>query len=454
MQVLIVGGGLTGETLAARLSQDGQDVVVVERDAETARRLTSALDVQVVQGSGTTSRLLREAGIERCDVVVAITESDEANMVVAMLAANVFRVPRLLARLRDDDHAEDFQRIARERGAAYRCINPDSAAVDRILALLVVPGAIDVAPFMDGELLVAGFRIKEGSDLAGLVVKDMSLLFANAPTLVVAIQRGESWRVPHGEEVLAPGDIAYFAIARSNLSDVVALVRGEPLEVPDGRRRRVIVSGATRIGLELARRLEAQELQVVLIEQDPESAGHAAEVLQRTLVVRGRATEQALLEEEEIERTSAFVAVSTDFENNLVAGLLARRLGAERAFAVVDNPDLVHLIGEISIDAIISPRLLAVSLALQHVRGGGVRTVAALLEHEIEVIEGEAAEGAKLVKRPLAEVELPRGMLVAALRREGRILVPRGSDHVEPGDRVLVIATSENAPRVAQLLTS
>jgi trk system potassium uptake protein TrkA len=259
--------------------------------------------------------------------------------------------------------------------------------------------------------------------------------------------------VPHGEEVLAPGDIAYFAIARADLSDIVALVRGEPIEAPDSRRRRVIVSGATRIGLELARRLEAQDLQVVLIEQDPESAGFAAEVLGRALVVRGRATEQALLEEEEIERTSAFVAVTADFENNLVAGLLARRLGAERAFAVVDNPDLVHLIGEISIDAIISPRLLAVSLALQHVRGGGVRTVAALLEHEIEVIEGEAAEGAELVKRRLADVELPRGMLVAALRRGSRILVPRGSDKVEPGDRVLVIATSESAPRVAQLLT-
>jgi trk system potassium uptake protein TrkA len=453
MEVLIVGGGLTGETLAERLAQNGHDVVVVERDPETARRLSSVLDVQVVQGSGTTSRLLREAGIERCDVVVAITENDDANMVVAMLAASVFRVPRLLARLRDPDHVEDFRRIAGERGAAYRCINPDSAAVDRILALLAVPGAIDVAPFMDGELLVAGFRIKEGSDLAGLLVKDMSLLFANAATLVVAIQRAETWRVPHGDEVMTPGDIAYFAISRSDLSDVVALVRGEPLETPDGRRRRVIVSGATRIGLELAQRLEAQDLQVVLIEQDPESAGHAAELLERTLVVRGRATEQALLEEEEIERASAFVAVSTDFENNLVAGLMARRLGAERAFALVDNPDLVHLIGEISIDAIISPRLLAVSLALQHVRGGGVRTVAALLEHEIEVIEGEAAEGAKLVKRPLADVELPRGMLVAARRRDGRILVPRGGDRVEPGDRVLVIATSENAPRVAQLLT-
>jgi trk system potassium uptake protein TrkA len=425
---------------------------VVERDAETARRLAAALDVQVVEGSGTTSRLLREAGMERCDVALAITESDEVNMVVAMLAASVFDVPRLLVRLRDPDHGEDFRRIAGERGAAYRCINPDSAAVDRILALLVVPGALDVAPFMDGELLVAGFRIREGSDLAGLLVKDMSLLFANAPTLVVAIRRGERWSVPHGEEKLCAGDIAYFAIARADLVDVISLVRGEPLAAPTGGRRRVIVAGATRIGLELARRLEEQELQVVLIEGDPECAERAAEALERTVVVRGRATNQALLEDEEVERAVAFISVSTDFEDNLVSGLLARRLGAERAFALVDNPDLVHLIGEVSIDAIISPRLLAVGLALQHIRGGAVRSVTALLGHEIEVIEAEARADAPLVGRPLAEVELPRGVLVAALRRDGRILVPRGGDRIEAGDRVLVVASSETAPRVAQWL--
>jgi trk system potassium uptake protein TrkA len=453
VQILIVGGGLVGSTLAARLSQSGHDVVLIERDAELARRLTTRLDVQVIEADGTLARVLREADVGKADVVVAVTESDEANMVVAMLSATLFEVPRMLVRLRESGHEEGFAWIARERHRDYRAINPVSAAVDRILALLVVPGALDVAPFMDGELLVAGFRIREGSDLAGLTVSHMSLLFANAPTLVAAIQRGPRWIVPHGGEELRAGDIAYFAIARADLASVVALVRGEPVRpAAGGAHERVLIAGATRIGLDLARRLEAEDLRVTLIEEDPVLAREAAEDLDRTLVVHGRPTDETLLEEEEIDHCSTFVAVTPDFEDNLVAGLLARRLGAGRAFALVDNPDLVHLIGEVAIDAVISPRLLAVSLALQHIRGGGVRSVAALLEDRIEVIEAECDPSSRLAGRPLAKLDLPRGVLVAALRRAGRIVVPRGGDRIEPGDGVLFVATTEEAPRVSTLL--
>lgn len=453
MQILIVGGGLVGSTLAERLSAAGRDVVLVERDPELARQLTAKLDVQVIEGNGTVAQVLREAGIEKADALVAVTESDEANMVVAMLAAALFEVPRLLVRLRDAGHQEGFARIAERRRGDYRSVNPDAAAVDRILALLVVPGALDVVTFMDGELLVAGFRIRDGSDLAGLPVSHMSLFFANAPTLVAAIQRGSRWIVPHGEEEVRAGDIAYFAIARPDLANVLALVRGEPLAASRGaRRRRVLVAGATRIGLDLARRLEAMDFECVLIEEDPLSARDAAELLGETLVVQGRPTDESLLEEEEIERVSTFVAVTPDFEDNLVSGLLARRLGAERAFALVDNPDLVHLIGELAIDAIISPRLLAVGLALQHIQGGGVLSVATLLEDRVEITEAECSPGSPLANRRLADLELPRGVLVAAVRHGERIVVPRGGDRIEPGDRVLLVATTEEAPRLSGLL--
>jgi trk system potassium uptake protein TrkA len=454
VHVLIVGGGLVGATLAARLSQAGHDVVIVERDAASARRLTAGLDVQVIEGNGTTARVLRDAGIERADVVLATTESDEANMVVAMLAAALFKVPRLLVRLRDPGHEEGFAWVARGRDEVYRSVNPDAAAVERVLALISVPGALDVVPFMDRDLLVAGFRIHEGSDLEGLLVSHMGLLFANAPTLVVAIQRGDEWIVPHGDEELRAGDIAYFAIARRDLDDVVSLVLGEKGAARSARARRprVLIAGATRIGLDLARKLEAGDGEVVLLEEDPARARAAAEALSSALVVEGRPTDQPLLEEEEIERVSTFVAVTSDYAQNLVAGLLARRLGASRAFALVDNPDLLHLIGDVEIDAIISPRLLAVSLALQHIRGGPVRSVAALLEDRIEVLEVDVADGAPLTRRRLAEMGLPRGVLVAALRRGDQIVVPRGDNQVEPGDRVLLITTTEHSRRVGELL--
>jgi trk system potassium uptake protein TrkA len=454
LDVLIVGGGLTGTTLAARLAANRHDVVVVEQNADHARRLSSELDVQVIEGDGASGRVLREAGIERADIVIAMTERDDVNLLVSVLAARVFRVPRLLARLRDADHIADFAQLAGDHSQAYRCFNPDDATVDRILALLDVPGALDVFQFQGGSLVVAGFRIGESSDFAGLVARDMSLLFADQPTLVVAIQRDGSWIVPNGSEVLREGDIAYFAIARSDLGGVVSLVRGEQAaERPRrGDRARVFVAGATRIGMDLARRLDSRDWQVVLLEPDPQRARGAAEELDDVVVVNGRPTDQALLEEEGIERAAAFVAVTTDYEDNLVSSLLARRLGVERAFALVDNPDLVHLVGEIAIDAIVSPRLVAVSIALAHVRGGGVRSVAALLEHEVELIEGVAREDAPLVLGTLNEIGVPAGTLVAAVTRGERTFVPRGRDRVRAGDQVVLVTSSERAPEVARLL--
>ncbi len=452
MHILIVGGGLVGSTLAARLSESGRDVVLVERDTELVRQLGTKLDAQVVEGNGTVARVLREAGIEKAEIVVATTESDEANMVVALLSAGLFKVPRLLVRLREKGHEEGFGWLRAQHEQDYHSVNPDAAAVNRILALLVVPGALDVAPFLDGELLVAGFRIRPDSDLAGLTVSHMSLLFANAPTLVVAIQRGQRWIVPDGSEELRAGDIAYFAIARTDLESVLALLRGEPANARASSRPRVLIAGATRIGLDLARRLGAEDLHAVVIEENAARAREAAELLGDVLVVQGRPTDETLLQEEEIERCSTFVAVTPEFETNLVAGLIAKRLGAERAFALVDNPDLVHLIGEVAIDAIISPRMLAVSLALQHIRGSGVRSVATLLEDQVEVIEAECSAESPLTGRAIAELALPRGVLVAALRREQRIVVPRGADRIEPGDRVVIVATTEDATRVAGIL--
>jgi trk system potassium uptake protein TrkA len=448
MRIVIVGAGLVGSTLADRLSRDGHDVSLVESDASKLRLLQDSLDVQVVHGNGATAATLREAGIERAELVVATSNVDEVNMMVGLLAASRFQIPRIIVRIRDAAHEEAFDLIRGGNKRDHVAINPEAAAVDRISALLQVPGAVDVVSFMDDQLLVAGFRLRPESDLVGIQVSDMNLLFADTPTLAVAIHRRSAWIIPHGGEQIEAGDLVYFAISRDHLDDVLTLVG-----VPKDRRREVMIAGAGPIGRELARRFEALEVRTILLERDESLAQQASDALHGCMVLRGAATDPDLLEQEGIERISTFVAVTPDHETNLVAGLLAKRLGAGRSVVLVDSVALVDLVGQIGIDAIISPRVLVIGLALQHIRGRRVRSVAQLLEDRVEVVEAEAARGGPLTRGPLSELKLPRGVLVAALRRGEKLVVPRGPDRIEPGDRVLLITTTENAAKLAAYLT-
>jgi trk system potassium uptake protein TrkA len=448
MNIVIVGGGLVGATLAAKLSRDGHDVTLVEQNVAKVRELGEGADVQVVEGNGATAPVLRRAGVEKAGLLIATTDSDEANMVVGLLATARYRVPRVVVRLRDPAHGEGFRLISRDHQGEHFQVNPEAAAVDRISSLLAVPGAVDVMSFMDGELLVAGFGISADSDFAGLSLAHMKLLFPATPTLVVAIHREAQWIVPHGQQEIRAGDLVYFAIARHELDAVLGLVGA--LQQKEGH---VMIAGASRVGRALAHRLEDTDTRVILVEEDPALARRAAEELNSTLVITGLVTDQALLEEEDIERVATFVALTPDHEVNLVSSLLAKRLGAARAFALVDNPALANLIGQIGIDAVISPRLLAVSAILRHIRRGRVRSVAALLEDKVEIIEAEAVRGSPLTSATLAEVGLPRGVLVAALRRNGHLLLPGGSDQVEAGDYLLLITTAEKASRLDEYLS-
>ena len=447
MQVVVVGGGLVGSSLAAKLAGDGHDVVLVEQSRELIADLNERLDVQTICGNGATIPVLMKAGIENAELLLATTDSDEANMVVALVGSVIFKVPRVAARLRESGHEEGFRRIAREPGEERVAINPDLAAVEKILSLMPVPGAVDVVSFFDTKLLIAGFHIKADSEFAGLLLSHLRLLFPATPMLVVAIRRDGRWRVPFGEDEIQAGDLVYFAMDPCELDNVLVL-----LGLHRGQERRVMIAGATRIGVALAKRLEEKGVPVTLFDDDRAACDQAAADLDDTLVVHGSPTDRELLREEGADRVEGFVACTDRHEENVVACLLAGRMGSAHTFALVDNAALSSLIGDLGIDAIISPRLLSVSLALHFARKGKIKSVAALLEDSVEVFEVEAAEGSKLVSRPLSELGLPRGILMVAVQREERIFIPGGNDRIEAGDQVIVAATAEMAPRLDGVL--
>ncbi len=447
MKIIIVGGGLVGSSLASKLAQDGNDIVLVEKNREFVRELDEGLDVQVSIGDGCTLPVLKNAGISECDLLLATTNSDEANMVVALIGSSIFSVPRVVARLRDEGHEESFHSISEEIGRDHLAINPDEAAVERILALISVPGAVDVAPFFSERLLIAGFLIREESSFNGLLLSHLRLLFPAAPMLVVAIRRDGRWIIPHGEDELMENDLVYFAMDPGEISNVTTLMGWS-----SGRERRIMIAGATRIGIKLAQRLEKGPFKLTLLDGKRKSCEMAAAILENTMVIHSSPTDRERLMEEAAERADAFIACTDDHEENVVACLLARRLGARHTMAFVDNPALAGLIGDIGIDALISPRLLAVSLALQFARRGKVRAVAALLDDAVEVLDVEAGEGSRLVRKKLKELGLPRGILVAAILRSDRILLPGGDDQIQAGDRVLLVTTAAKASRLDPFL--
>ena len=433
--------------MAEKLARDGHDVVLVEQNRELITDLNERLDIQTIHGNGATIPVLMQAGIENADLLLATTNSDEANMVVALVGSVIFKVPRVAARLRDPGHEEGFRRIAREPGEDRVAINPDMAAVDKILSLMPVPGAVDVVSFFDGKLLVAGFHIKPSSEFAGLLLSHLRLLFPATPVLVVAIRRDGRWRVPYGDDEIRADDLVYFAMDPNELDNMLVL-----LGLHRGAERRVMVAGATRIGVNLAQRLEEDGVPVTLIDERRDACEKAAAELRDTLVVHGSPTDRELLREEGADRVEGFVACTDGHEENVVACLLAGRMGAAHTFALVDNAALSSLVGDLGIDAIISPRLLSVSLALQFARKGRIKSVAALLEDSVEVFEVEAAEGSRLVRSPLSKLGLPRGILLVAVQRDDRIFIPGGDDRIEPGDQVIVAAAAEMASRLDDVL--
>ena len=326
-------------------------------------------------------------------------------------------------------------------------INPDLAAVDKILSLLPVPGAVDVVSFFDGKLLIAGFHIKPGSEFAGLLLSHLRLLFPATPVLVVAIRRDGKWRVPFGDDEIRAGDLVYFAMDPTELDNVLVLLKQHR-----GAERRVMIAGATRIGVNLARRLEENGVPVTLLDERRPACDNAAAELEDTLVIHGSPTDREVLRAEGADRVDGFVACTDHHEENVVACLLAGKMGAAHTFALVDNAALSGLVGELGIDAIISPRLLSVSLALHFARKGRVKSVAALLEDSVEVFEVEAAEGSPLVNSPLSKLGLPRGILMVAVHRDDRIFIPGGDDQIEAGDQLIVAATAEMASKLDDVL--
>jgi trk system potassium uptake protein TrkA len=447
MRILLAGGGQVGTLIARRLIREGNDVTIVEMDAERAQALETELDARIVRGSAARVEPLREAGIADAEMVIAATSQDEVNLLTCVIAQVESRARFKLARLRTHEF-EHWRRIAAATGVQIDLIlHPETYIAERVMRVMEMPGVSDIIEFASGDVRLFGMAIEPGSWMAGKSLEDLNRASPPRDSLVAMIFRGQQVIIPRGSDVLTAGDQVYVVATRRNLREVTSFM-GLP---PPRPLQRAFIVGGKQIGILIAQRLERQGTAVKLFERDPARAARIATLLTRTVVVGADGTDQAVLQEEGIDAADAFLALTNDDENNIIASLLARRLGVGKIVALVNRLSYLPMAQRLGVHTTVSPRLAAVDGILRFVRKGRVLSVTTFREEEAEAIELVASAGTRYVGKRLRDIRFPEGAIVGAIARpNGEAVVPRGAEMIRVGDRVIFFALERTVPRLEQ----
>lgn len=449
MKILIIGAGQLGYYTAEKLARENVDVTIIEKDEKRSRYLLEHLDVQVVTGSGSSPDILKAAGVEDADFLVAVTDSDEVNMVACLIAAAQAKTPRKIARIRNSQLLKHSRVFGQDFLNVDYAINPEDEVVAEIEKLLEIPGSTDIANFCRARVSVVGFRIPECSPIVGPTLGE---LWKNGTTknklLLAAIERGQRTIIPDGSLSVKPGDIAFVVQPSDKLEDIYPVLGLQPKPV-----KLVMISGATRIGINLARKLQQNsQLTVKLIDPDRAKCTALAEQLDRTLVLCADPHDEDVLKEENIDCCDAFIACGADDDTNVLISLLAKGLGARRVITMVNQVRYVSLVQAVGEHVALCPKLIAVSQIVQFVRRGKVVSLATFGDEEAEAMEVIASEGSKLVDTPLQKLKLPKGVIVGAIMSQDQMLIPNGTTVINSGDRVVFFVQAAVRSKLEKLL--
>jgi trk/ktr system potassium uptake protein len=436
MKILILGAGQVGSTAAFSLArEEANEVTIVDRNADVLRELQDRLDVRTVVGNASYPDVLERAGAREADMLIALTSSDEINIVACQISYTLFRTPTRIARIR--------ARALTSREALFGpggipvdvAISPASLVTDYIEQLIRFPGALQVLEFADGKVRLVATRAHRDGALVGHPLRDLPKHIPNVESRIVAMYRGGRGIIPDGDTVVEDGDEVFFIAARKDTRKVLREMRklDDPL-------RKVVIAGGGNIGLDLARALEGS-MQVKIIERDWQRARRISDQLSRAVVLHGDSADEELLLEENIDSADAFVAVTNAEEANILSAMLAKRLGARKVMALINKIAYAELVESGTIDIAISPQQITLGTLLAHVRRGDVVKVHSLRRGAAEAIEAVAhglARESRVVGRRIDEIELPRGATISAIVRGEEVLMAHHDTLVQADDHVIL----------------
>ena len=450
MKIIILGAGQVGATVAENLASERNDITVVDLDATRLRELGDRLDIRTINEHCAWPSTLEDAGARDADLLVAVTNSDEVNMIACQVAYTLFRTPNKIARIRSNRYFERSKELFDNRAIPIdRTISPEQIVTDYIRRLIDHPGALQVLNFARGRVQLVAVRAYYGGPLVGNELRELRKHMPNVDTRVAAIFRRNRPIIPEGDTVIEADDEVFFVAARKDIRAVMSELR----RLEHGYRR-IVIAGGGNIGRRLARRLERRYI-IKVIERNRQRTRELSEELQRSVVLHGPATDRDLLSRANIENTDVFCALTNDDEANIMASLLARRLGARKVMTLINNPSYVDLVQGHDIDIAISPQQATIGTLLRHVRRGEVVNVHSLRRGAAEAIEaiakGDRATS-KVVGRRLEEIDLPEGATIGAIVRGEKVLIAHDDVVVEPEDHVILFLVDKRHLRNVERL--
>ncbi|MGH8256137.1 MAG: Trk system potassium transporter TrkA, partial [Steroidobacteraceae bacterium] len=429
MRILILGAGQVGRTAAYQLSREpANEVTVVDINEDVLRDLQDRLDIRAVAGNGSYPTVLEAAGIADTDILVALTSSDEVNMIACEIAYTLYRTPTKIARIRAPEYTTRAQLFVEGALGVDVWISPEQLVTEYIARLLSYPGALQVVDFADNRVQLVGVRARRDGLLVGRELRALREHLPDIEVRIAAIYRNDRLVRPTGDTVIEEHDEIFFVAGSEDLRRVMAQLRHTEAPV-----RRLVIAGGGNIGLRLARTLEKSN-QVKLIERDSRRARRISEIVENTIVLNGDAADEELLVEENIDSADVFAALTNSEEANVLSAMLAKRLGAKRVMALINRPSYGELMENHSIDIVISPQTITIGALLAHVRRGDVVRVHSLKRGAAEAIEAvvHGSEGrSALVGKRLEQVALPQGASIIAVVRGERVIMAHHDTAIE-----------------------
>ncbi|MED5603165.1 Trk system potassium transporter TrkA [Alloalcanivorax venustensis] len=450
MKIIILGAGQVGGTLAENLAGERNDITVIDIDGERLRELGDRLDIGTVLGMGCYPWVLKEAGAEDADMLIAVTNSDEVNMVACQVAYTLFRTPTKIARIRTAHYTSRADKLFNENAIPIDVIiSPEQVVTDYIKRLIEHPGALQVVNFATGRVQLVAVRAYYGGPLVGNELRELRKHMPNVETRVAAIFRRNRPIIPEGNTVIEADDEVFFIAAKNDIRAVMSELRRL-----EHNYKRVLIAGGGNIGYRLAKSIQ-HRYNVKIIERSPQRAEWLGERLGHTVVLQGLATDRDELLKANIENTDVFCALTNDDEANIMASLLAKRLGARKVMTLIANPAYVDLVQGHDIDIAISPQQSTIGSLLTHVRRGDVVNVYSLRRGAAEAIEAIAhgdAKSSKVVGRAIEDIDLPEGTTIGAVVRGEKVLIAHDDIVIEPDDHVILFLIDKRRIRDVEKL--